>query len=447
MIVEPIASGGFGVVYRVEHAVLGRKAALKVLHAEHAAVPEAVRRFEREARAVNVIQHGNVVDIYDFGELPDGRPYFVMELLTGVDLDEHLRTRGRLSPEEALAILDPLCRALGAAHEKGIIHRDVKASNVFLHASPSMTCVKLLDFGVAKLLDPGSDDLSTSRRVIGTPASMAPEQVLCGPVDPRTDVYALGALAFHMLTGALPFAGSSLTLTQHLHVHARRPRPSERAPLPAAVDEVVMRAMAIKPERRYRSAEELRLAFEHAVEEPSTHAAPAPTSIGRGLAVLIDVFVADGALDPPEANALADLEAVLPLAAAELAAAGFQLVMESGNSALYAMLLPGDAREERQARGAAVGAVVELRRALDRRQGADARIAVTIALHVDGVISAAGGRIQGGELLRLAWAPEQPHQGVLGTPQAFEGLGRPFTPAAGQLVALSVEARGDDPDR
>ena len=201
---EKIAEGGFGAVYRVEHTVLGRQAALKVLHPELASSREAIARFEREARTVNVIKHPNVVDIYDFGELPDGRPYFVMELLVGIDLSEHLASFGPLSPEETLALLTPLAAALSAAHAKGVVHRDVKPSNVFL-ADGEPRRVVLLDFGVAKLLAPGTEGLTTSRHRIGTPSFMSPEQLAGGDIDGRADVYALGALAYQMLTGQLPF--------------------------------------------------------------------------------------------------------------------------------------------------------------------------------------------------------------------------------------------------
>src|SRR5262245_37814049 len=205
-----VASGGCGTVYVATHALLGRRAAVKVLHGRLAASPQMVERFVREARAANIIRHPGIVDIFEFGALSDGRPYFVMELLEGTDLDTLLRMRGRLAFDEVLEILEPVVEALEAAHAAGIVHRDLKASNIMLLNSGGPRAVKLLDFGVAKLLvpEPGAEALTSMGQRLGTPVAMAPEQIRCGPVDARTDVYALGVLIFQMLTGRYPFAGA-----------------------------------------------------------------------------------------------------------------------------------------------------------------------------------------------------------------------------------------------
>src|SRR5437763_2298011 len=129
---KELASGGGGTVYEAQHRLLGRKAAVKVLRRELAASPQMVARFLREALAVNMIKHPNIVDIYEFGELPDGRPFYVMELLEGTDLRTLLTERGRISPPEVLEYLEPVCSALEAAHARGIVHRDLKASNIFI---------------------------------------------------------------------------------------------------------------------------------------------------------------------------------------------------------------------------------------------------------------------------------------------------------------------------
>ena len=155
-----LASGGGGTVYEAQHRLLGRRAAVKVLRRELAGSPQMVARFLREALAVNMIKHPNIVDIYEFGELPDGRPFYVMELLEGTDLRSVLHDQGRISPPEVLEYLEPVCSALEAAHARGIVHRDLKASNIFIAAtsngdnSAPKRVVKLLDFGIAKLLHP-----------------------------------------------------------------------------------------------------------------------------------------------------------------------------------------------------------------------------------------------------------------------------------------------------
>src|SRR5262249_41805674 len=152
---KELASGGGGTVYEAQHRLLGRRAAVKVLRRELASSPQMVARFLREALAVNMIKHPNIVDIYEFGELPDGRPFYVMELLEGTDLPSVLHDQGRLSPPEVLEVLGPVCSALGAAPARGIVHRGLKASNIFIAAGTAngdnttpKRVVKLLDFGI-----------------------------------------------------------------------------------------------------------------------------------------------------------------------------------------------------------------------------------------------------------------------------------------------------------
>src|SRR5262249_13246467 len=161
----------------------------------------------REARAVNLVRHPNIVDIYDFGELPDRRPYFVMELLEGLSVSALLEERGVIPASETLSIVEPVCAALQAAHDVGVIHRDLKASNIFVVRRGSESVIKLLDFGIAKLVQPGAGGrgLTSAGTRLGTPYAMAPEQIRFGPVDARTDVYALGVLLHHLLTGRHPF--------------------------------------------------------------------------------------------------------------------------------------------------------------------------------------------------------------------------------------------------
>jgi len=251
-----IAIGGFGNVYCARHALLGRRAALKVLHAELATNKTIVNRFIREARAVNLIRHPNVVDVYDVGTLGDGRPFLLMELLEGMPLDAYLERHKRLSPAETLALLEPVCNALAAAHEHGIIHRDVKASNIFLCGDQPPARVVLLDFGVAKLVhEPGLTPAGL-RQPLGTPECAAPEQLLGQPIDARADVYALGTLAFQMLTGQLPFAAKSPAMRRALLLHAPRPLPSSVVAVSAEIDDVIVHAMNPRPENRFAGARE-----------------------------------------------------------------------------------------------------------------------------------------------------------------------------------------------
>src|SRR6266478_5793915 len=177
------------------------------LDGELAPSPEMVERFVREARVVNRIRHPNIVDIYEFGELDDKRPYFVMELLEGTSLASIVERRGRLSPAQALSYLEPVCDALRAAHAAGVVHRDLKASNVAVVKEGDPPRVKLLDFGIAKLVRtaPGERGLTAVGQRIGTPYAMAPEQIRGGAIDARVDIYALGVLLYQLLTGRYPF--------------------------------------------------------------------------------------------------------------------------------------------------------------------------------------------------------------------------------------------------
>src|SRR6267143_3515328 len=232
LILGTIASGGCGTVYTAEHRVLGRKAAVKVLHSQLATSPEMVERFVREARVVNRIRHPNIVDIYEFGELGDKRPYFVMELLEGTSLASIVEQRGRLTPAQALGYLEPVCDALKAAHAAGVVHRDLKASNVAVVKEGDPPRVKLLDFGIAKLVRtaPGERGLTAVGQRIGTPYAMAPEQIRGGAIDTRVDIYALGVLLYQLLTGRYPFISGDPVEMERLHVEAPPPRPSAASP-------------------------------------------------------------------------------------------------------------------------------------------------------------------------------------------------------------------------
>jgi serine/threonine protein kinase len=251
---ELLASGGFGAVYRAEHTSSGAAAAVKIMHAELSADRGAVGRFEREIEVMQRLRHPGVLEVFDRGRLPDGRPFLAMELLAGESLRAHLDARGRLEVAEALAILEPLADALGAAHARGVIHRDLKPSNVFLAEAGRRRRVVLLDFGVAKLLDAEGPALTRSGNVVGTTSCMAPEQILTRPIDVRSDVYALGVLAYRMLAGEPPFAARNLIALQQAHLYMT-PRPPSAAGSPdPALDAPILRALAKEPPARQPSA-------------------------------------------------------------------------------------------------------------------------------------------------------------------------------------------------
>jgi serine/threonine-protein kinase len=215
-----------------------------------------VQRFVDEARAVNRIQHPNIVDIFGFGELPDGRKYCVMDLLQGVSLGERLHELGRMPPAEALEVLSEIASALDAAHAAGVVHRDLKPQNVFLsRTTDGKRRVTLLDFGLARMA--GDDErLRTGNGVVlGTPAYMSPEQCAGVEVTHSTDVYALGVAAFELLTGRIPFTGTSFGALIAQHLTAPPPKPSSFVPsLSPRVDDVFAHWLAKSPEDRPPSA-------------------------------------------------------------------------------------------------------------------------------------------------------------------------------------------------
>jgi serine/threonine-protein kinase len=265
LVTQKVGEGGMGSVYLAEHPHIGKKVALKVLHQEFSANQEVVTRFFNEAKAVNDIQHPNIVDIVDYGMIQAGGGrealvYFIMEYLAGNGLSNTIRAEGAMPPERALSIGLQVADALSASHKCGIVHRDLKPDNIILVTrGRERDFVKLLDFGIAKLT---GDQAGTSRTrtgiVMGTPAYMSPEQ--CegrGNVDHRTDIYALGIVLYEMLTGRVPFIGEGYgeILVQHL---TQTPiAPSRYHMMPAHVEAVVMKALEKRPELRYPTMDEM----------------------------------------------------------------------------------------------------------------------------------------------------------------------------------------------
>ena len=252
-----IGEGGFGQVWRARRLVDGQIVAIKALHLELVQSVDALTRFQRELDAIERLHHPNVVRGLGHGTLTDGRPYLILEYIEGPSLREVLHERGALPPEEMLAILEPLCDALNVAHDAGLVHRDVKASNVILARDRGAIRPVLLDFGLVKLVDQVGPALTSSRSMLGTPAAMAPEQMRGQAVDPRTDIYALGLLAFHILTGQPAFGGAPGVVQSYLQVHGPRPRPSSKVDIDPAIDEPIARALAPEPGARFGNARSL----------------------------------------------------------------------------------------------------------------------------------------------------------------------------------------------
>jgi eukaryotic-like serine/threonine-protein kinase len=252
---EVLGEGGMGTVYRVRHRILERPFALKVLRADLSRDSDLGVRFTREAKAAASISHPNVVQITDFGSLPSGQPYFVMELLVGESVNAVIGKGGPLPAARAVRMLLQIVDALAAAHAAGIVHRDLKPDNIFVCQTPSgEELVKVLDFGLAKVA--GQSRLTKAGLVFGTPHYMSPEQASGGTIDERTDLYALGVVMYEMFTGRVPFEADTYmgVLTKHLYVEPTPPSVllGEPAEL-GALEQVILRCLEKKPEKRYES--------------------------------------------------------------------------------------------------------------------------------------------------------------------------------------------------
>jgi serine/threonine-protein kinase len=258
-VVRALGQGGMGAVYEVEHVFTKHRRALKLLHAQFAASPAVVARFLREASAAGRIGNPHIVETFDAGQLPGGEPFLVMELLSGVALDQHLARRGRLPPGEAIEILKQACDGVDAAHKTGIVHRDLKPENLFLQKG-ERPFVKILDFGISKFDDSLVDApaLTTEGAILGTPYYMSPEQVRGQTLDARADVYALGVVAYECLTGRRPFMADNLAeLGVKIHEGKHRSLRELCPDVPEALADVVARAMAVDKNARYADAGEL----------------------------------------------------------------------------------------------------------------------------------------------------------------------------------------------
>ena len=269
----PLGKGGMAHVYRGTDRVLDRTVAIKVLAERYAQDDRFVDRFRREAQAAAGLTHPNIVGVYDTGG-EDGMHYIVMEYVEGPTLAEVLRREGRLDPDRAAAIAAEVATALHAAHERRLVHRDVKPGNVMLDRDGR---VKVVDFGIARAA--ADDTLTQTGLILGTASYLSPEQAQGLTVDARSDVYSLGCVLYEMLTGRPPFQGDTAVSIAYKHVNEQPPRPSElNADVPPHLDEAVMRALEKDPDARFATAE----AFRQAIAGGMNGAATVPIAAAGG---------------------------------------------------------------------------------------------------------------------------------------------------------------------
>ncbi|MEO8846562.1 MAG: serine/threonine-protein kinase [Kofleriaceae bacterium] len=258
-VVRKLGEGGMGIVYEAEHALLGRRAAIKVLLPEFSANKEIVQRFFNEAKAVTQIADPGIVQIFDFGYHADGSAFIVMEVLDGEPMSTRLKRIGRFALVDCLRLTRQICTSLQAAHTKGVIHRDLKPDNIFIVGDPAVTGgerAKILDFGIAKLSAEEPGNLKTrTGMVLGTPVYMSPEQCRgSGEIDYRSDIYSIGCVIMTMLTGQPPYQGEGSG--ELIAAHLREPAPyaaSRVHGLPPMIDQILQRSLAKSPNDRFSS--------------------------------------------------------------------------------------------------------------------------------------------------------------------------------------------------
>lgn len=268
-VVEEVGRGGMSAVYRGVHELMDRTVAIKVLLPQLVSDQISIKRFQQEAQAASHLQHPNVITVYDYGFVASGQPYLVMDFLEGESLSEIIKADKHVPVKRVIPIFMQACEALEHAHQKGVIHRDLKSSNIMLiDFEGKKDFVKVVDFGIAKLMPSSgkqSQNLTQTGEVFGSPIYMSPEQCMAQSLDARSDIYSMGAMIYEALTGQPPLMGQSIIDTMQMHM-STPPKPfKEIRPdlsIPDALERVVLKALAKKPEQRYQSMQELRDAME-----------------------------------------------------------------------------------------------------------------------------------------------------------------------------------------
>jgi eukaryotic-like serine/threonine-protein kinase len=272
VVIERVGSGGMAEVYRARDELLGREVALKVLHERFSQDRSFVERFKREAQAAANLNHPNIVSLFDYGA-DDDTYFIVMEFIDGKSLSDVLQDEGPLMPERAAEIAADVAKALGRAHEGGLVHRDIKPSNIMITSSGQ---TKVTDFGIARALGTDGDQTITQTgMVIGTAAYFSPEQAQGSPVDARSDVYALGVVLYEMLAGRAPFTGETPLAVAYKHVREDPEPPSTVNPdVPKSLDSITMKALAKNPDNRFSSASEMDDDLQRFLAGQKVHATP-----------------------------------------------------------------------------------------------------------------------------------------------------------------------------
>jgi len=433
VIESKVTQGGFAIVYRARSTKTGRLAAVKVLRPELVVDMTLLTRFKSEAEMLGRLRHPAIVEVYEIGELAPWVPFLIMEWIDGSTLSELLRRRRMFSLHELMGVLEPLCGALSAAHGIGIIHRDIKPSNVMVVPEGEWFRLKLLDFGIAKIMEADGTarrELTATGAFVGTPTYMAPEQFLGRGMDVRTDVYSLGVLAYCLLTGKAPFKGGNPVEVAEMHLSQAAPRVSASVRVPAGVDDAIARCLEKEREDRYPSVrdflEDMRRAAAagSASQASERRSSPAP-AVWQGIYVAASFSGVDEDITE---EVLVQIDESLDRAHDMLTASGLTVTPGGGNAVL------GVRADSAASVAALIKLALDLYAALKEVGGDFPDIFYSIAVH------AAGARQ---ELIEdTAWRTKNPWDMVIVTRSALTGLEHRFTQRAIMGTSDRVQVMG-----
>lgn len=413
-----VAKGGYAQVFRGVSNVDGQPVAIKVLHPELSGTGTAVARFLREAQVLARLNHPNIVKILSAGETTTS-PYIVMEWLPGHTLADELDRRGRFSLAELLGVFEEMCSALATAHAAGVVHRDIKPSNIVVIQDGDWFHSKLVDFGIARLVDgehqgeAGRLGLTVTGTVIGTPTYMAPEQLLGQKVDEKSDIYSLGLIAFQLLVGQPPFHADGHAEISEQHLFVPAPRVSSSRPVPAAVDAVIARCLAKRPADRFATVQALIEELRNAIRGSSRLSDPKNTP-PQYLGIHIEVAF-DGPDEALDDAVLERIDLILQQAEQLTRDADFDVLPAAGAAILARQMVPSGAAG-RNVRVSALEQALTLRETLAHEVRSH-HLSFSIAVHV---------AEDPDELLDPRWTVRNPRAMLVATTAALEGLAESF---------------------
>lgn len=419
------ATAGYSRVYQAVDSITGQDVAIKVLHERLSKSLRHIERFHREYEALHSIRHPNVVETLDYGVLEDNRPYLVMEWCAGATL-ENMLAQGGFTLDEGMPILRQICYAVQAAHDVGVLHRDIKPANVILMPREGEAArVKLIDFGISTSSDKTEaqrTSLTSTGACIGTPYSMAPEQIYGSALDETTDIYAIGVLAHQLLTGKKPFYGATVTEVVDMLLSVMPPLVSEMAAVPPAIDQTVHKCMAKQCQDRFQTVNAALAAFEAAASERGA-ARQEEQSLGNAIGVYVNLDFRCPE-DDVEDEDFDLVDEMIEFAHEACSAAGLRVALDAGSSFLAVGLMPDSESRQIAIRTAAL----EFARTVAAKyeSGKSEAVSLSVVMHVGTVEAEFSGGVTsfvGGDLLSIGeWSSVADDATLIATTRALRKL-------------------------